>query len=79
MRTGHPAISDLRPKMIDLPTTLRLAADLAIKHNQHLCDTFYHAVALESGVTLVTTDERYFAKARGEGSIVLFMDSNSPP
>ena len=45
------------------------AADLSHRLNQHLFDTLYHAVALERGATLVTADERYFAAAKGEGSI----------
>lgn len=53
---------------------MRRAADLAIKHRHHLFDTLYHAVALETGATLVTADERYFTKARGEGGIELLAD-----
>jgi predicted nucleic acid-binding protein len=41
---------------------------------QHLFDTLYHAVALETGATLVTADERYYETARGEGNITLLSD-----
>ncbi len=54
------------------------AAELAIHLNHHLFDTLYHAVALETGATLVTADDRYFAKARGEGGIVLLRDFQVP-
>lgn len=56
------------------PTTLIKAAELAIKLNHHLFDTLYHAMALEHDATLVTADERYFAKARKLGSIELLQN-----
>ncbi len=71
-------LSDLRPKIVMLPTVLRRAADLGIALKAHLFDTLYHAVALETGATLVTADDRYFAKARGEGSIVMLQDFKPP-
>lgn len=52
-------------------SALRRACRLAIDLRQHLFDTLYHAVALEVGATLVTADERYFAKAKPVGSIQL--------
>ena len=55
------------------------AADLANRLNHHLFDTLYHAVALETGATLVTADDRYFAKARSQGHIVLLRDFQYPP
>lgn len=48
---------------------LRRAADLAISLNHHLFDTLYHAVAIETGTTLVTSDAVYFGKAAGRGNI----------
>lgn len=54
------------------------AADLAITLNHHLFDTLYHAVALEYDATLVTADDRYFAKAQGQGRIVMLKDFAAP-
>lgn len=56
------------------PSTLIKAAELAIKLNHNLFDTLYHALALEQGATLVTADERYFAKARQLGNIELLQN-----
>lgn len=45
--------------------------ELAVRLNQHLFDTLYHAVALsEPGTMLVTADMRYFRKAKPLGAIV---------
>ena len=45
------------------------AAQIAADCNQHLFDTLYHAVALETGAVFVTADERYFSKVVYLGSI----------
>jgi predicted nucleic acid-binding protein len=67
-------IPDLYALDFDVAESLaiyRRAARLAIDLNQHLFDTLYHAVALESaGRTLVTADERYLRKARAVGRVV---------
>jgi predicted nucleic acid-binding protein len=48
----------------------RRACRLAIELNQHVFDTLYHAVALETpGAVLVTADERYAKAARPVGSL----------
>jgi predicted nucleic acid-binding protein len=48
------------------------AVELAIRHGQHVFDTLYHAVALETPETvLVTADQRYFDRAHREGAIVM--------
>lgn len=47
------------------------AIDISRYLDHHLFDTLYHAVAMESGATLVTADERYFKKAENLGYIVL--------
>jgi predicted nucleic acid-binding protein len=52
------------------------AAALAARLNQHVFDTLYHAVARQTGATLITADERYFRAAIGEGSIQLLKDFN---
>ena len=71
-------LTDMSPMIISNPSVLRRATDLAIRYNHHLFDTHYHAVALETGATLITADDRYFAKAHGEGHIVLLRDFQPP-
>ena len=51
-----------------------LAIELSVALDHHLFDTFYHALALDAGVTLVTADARYYRKARDLGAIVLLED-----
>jgi len=51
------------------PAILPRACRLAIRLKHHLFDTLYHAVALESGATLVTADHVYLDKARSLGHI----------
>ena len=59
------------------PETYATAVALAIRHQHHLFDTLYHAVALQTpGAMLVTSDHRYFDKARTEGSIALLSEFN---
>lgn len=53
-----------------LPRGVELCAQL----DHHLFDTLYHAAALETGATLVTADERYYAKAARLGNVVLLRD-----
>ena len=59
----------------DEPQVLRRGIELGIELNQHLFDTFYHAVALENqdGV-LITADQRYLRAARTKGRIMDLMD-----
>jgi predicted nucleic acid-binding protein len=52
----------------------KIACSLAIRLNHHLFDTLYHAVALHSGVLLITADEQYFRKAKDIGNIQLLSD-----
>ena len=47
------------------------AISLALKLDHHLFDTLYHAVALEEKTTLITTDRKYYDKARRLGSILM--------
>jgi predicted nucleic acid-binding protein len=55
----------------DDPIMLRRACEMAIDLRQHLFDTLYHAVALETPDTLlITADERYFRAARSLSGIV---------
>ena len=66
---------DVEQRIIDTPETFATALELSIRHQHHLFDTLYHAVALRSddGV-LVTADRRYHDKARSEGRIALLAD-----
>jgi predicted nucleic acid-binding protein len=49
---------------------LRTASDLSITLGQHLFDTLYHAVALDTpGAVLVTADQRYLRAAHQRGRI----------
>lgn len=47
------------------------AVRLSTELNHHLFDTLYHAVALETGSTMLTADARYFRKAAELGNIRL--------
>lgn len=61
---------------LELPTTedlpvLQRGVQLAIELKQHLFDTYYHGIALETpDCVLVTADERYLRAARTKGRIV---------
>jgi predicted nucleic acid-binding protein len=65
---------------LELPTTsdpliLRRGVELAIELGQHVFDTLYHAVALETPhATLLTSDIRYLRVARGKGRIMDVLD-----
>lgn len=55
----------------DEPAVLPRACRLAIELKQHLFDTYYHAVALEtSDAILITADERYLRAASGKRRII---------
>ena len=54
----------------DSPSVYLLGVELAARLGHHLFDTLYHATAIHTEAsTLITTDERYYAKARGQGRI----------
>jgi predicted nucleic acid-binding protein len=65
---------------LELPSTdelqvLRRGVELAMELKQHLFDTYYHGVALEtSDCILITADERYLRAARPKGNIVSLME-----
>jgi predicted nucleic acid-binding protein len=68
-------LSALELPATDDPIVLRRGVELATELKQHLFDTFYHAVALETPDTiLVTADDRYLRAARAKGRIVHLMD-----
>ena len=55
--------------VIDSAAVMERGAQLAASLKHHIFDTIYHAVALETGSTLITADDRYFDAARRIGSI----------
>jgi predicted nucleic acid-binding protein len=65
---------------LELPTTdelqvMRRGVELAMELKQHLFDTYYHGVALETpDCILITADERYLRAARAKGNIVSLME-----
>jgi len=59
----------------DNPIVLRRACRLAIDLRQHLFDTVYHAIALETpDTTLVTADDKYWRAANALGQVVRLQD-----
>ena len=61
--------------VVDDPLVLRRGVQLATELKQHLFDTYYHAVALETpDAVLITADERYLRAARDKGQIVSLAD-----
>jgi predicted nucleic acid-binding protein len=64
----------------DGPSVLERACRLAIDLRQHLFDTLYHAVALETPDTrLVTADARYLAAGASLGRIIPLSEWASTP
>ena len=62
----------------DDPLLLRRGAELAVELKQHLFDTAYHAIALETpGTIFITSDERYFRAALPKGRIAYLPDWES--
>jgi predicted nucleic acid-binding protein len=61
----------------DDPQVLRRGVEVAMELKQHLFDTYYHAVALEtSDCVLVTAEERYLRVARAKGRIISLIEWN---
>ena len=57
--------------VVDDPFVLSRGVELAIELKQHLFDTYYHAVALETPhIVLITADEPYLRAAREKGRIM---------
>ena len=68
-------LSALELPEINDPIVIRRGVELAIELKQHLFDTCYHAVALETpDTTFITADERYLRAARSKGRIMDLMD-----
>jgi hypothetical protein len=72
---GAVLARESRETATDDPLVLRRGVELAIELKQHLFDTYYHAVALETAdAILITADERYLRVARAKGRIIFLMD-----
>ena len=71
----HADLSDLQAldfQIADSAAIYDKAIELARQFDQHVFDTLYHAVALDTpGGVLVTADKRYFRKAASAGRIVM--------
>ncbi|HUK81596.1 MAG TPA: type II toxin-antitoxin system VapC family toxin [Verrucomicrobiae bacterium] len=68
-------LSALELAATDHPLVLKRGVELAIELKQHLFDTYYHAVALETpNAMLITADQRYLRAARAKGRIIYFME-----
>ena len=66
---------DIRFRTLASPDIYATALDLAMRHQHHLFDTLYHAVALHTpDAVLITADERYYVKARHDGHISMLAD-----
>ena len=61
--------------VVETPEIFQHASELSRTLDHHLFDTLYHAAAFHFGdAVLVTADERYYMKAKGQGRIVLLKD-----
>lgn len=66
---------NIERRTLESPEVHATALALAIRHQHHVFDTLYHAVALHTpGATLVTADRRYFDKTRHLGRISWLAD-----
>jgi predicted nucleic acid-binding protein len=75
---GVAGLYALELPVLDSPSVYLTACELARSLGQHVFDTLYHAVALETDdATLMTADERYFRRAATLGSISLLRASPS--
>lgn len=73
-------LSALEISVTDHPDILRRGCNLATEHKQHLFDTLYHAIALETpNTTFITADERYLRAAKSAGRIMNLMDWRPAP
>jgi predicted nucleic acid-binding protein len=70
LATDVPDLFALDFDVADSLAVYQRASRLAVELNQHLFDTLYHAVALDTaGCTLITADLRYLRKASAHGRI----------
>jgi predicted nucleic acid-binding protein len=69
------SVQAMRLRVTDGPEFLRRACEMAIETGQHVFDTLYHAIALETPDTvLITADEAYMRKSKHYGHIQLLRD-----
>lgn len=65
---------DIEMTVVVDPVVYARAVTIAGQSRQHLFDTLYHAVAIESRAMLVTADDRYARKARDDRHVVRLAD-----
>lgn len=64
-------LSALQFPVADDPLILRRACEMAVALKQHLFDTLYHAVALETpDALLITADDRYLRATRSVSGVL---------
>ena len=77
------ALQELRNLQLDLRPLEWNVAERAVAHSWEagttVCDSYFLALALELGSTLVTADERFHLKARRFGGITLLRDLRLRP
>ena len=83
----HPATADddllllqsVEWEVAEWPWIYSTAVDLSVRLRHHLFDTLYHATAMHhDDAVLITSDEAYYRKARGEGRIARLRDCEPP-
>jgi len=72
-------LTDMGFPVIESRVIFKRASRIACELNHHLFDTLYHALALETGLTLISADEAYFLKARRLGGIMRLASWQGPP
>lgn len=82
-KTAAASLADLlsiEMQVVDDPTVYARAVALAVQHRQHVFDTLYHAVALQTdSAVLVSADDRYARAARATGRLVRLADFRVAP
>ena len=67
-------------EVAEWPWIYSTAVELSVRLRHHLFDTLYHATAMHhDDAVLVTSDEVYYDKARGEGRITRLRDFDVSP
>lgn len=70
----------IRWEAVEEPAIYSRALSLSMTLRHHLFDTLYHATALYlPDTTLVTADQVYYGKARGQGRIIYLADLTLNP
>jgi predicted nucleic acid-binding protein len=63
------ALAGIALPVWDTQSTYRTAVRLALETGAHLFDTLYHAVALETDISLITADDKYLTLGAASGHI----------